>query len=273
LSDHVNRHNHKEAGNFGEHRGVDNPEALHAAHSKRRVEHGLWILVAADLAGTRGMMAPGTVLHEAVYASVRLEIDALHDVRMELQLSRSGEQLVDEAHTVAHRLKIFQGVGRVRTLPVALEVLEVDCRRVERLMRPERDLPAGTGVSFEQEPGPFVMGRGDGILRPAGVVACKGPRHAEDEEVRLVLLRDARTRGKAKDRAVGGIKPLTLAAPLLKKRIPPGLPCRRTMERGVVEQTKRFCGPGDNADLVAILQVLPDAGKVEANRDVDFRPF
>jgi hypothetical protein len=87
------------------------------------------------------------------------------------------------------------------------------------------------------------------------------------------LLRDARTRGKAKYRAVGGIKTLTLAAPLLKKRITPGLPCRRTVERGVAEQTERFFGSGDDADLVAILQVLTDAGKVDADRDVDFRPF
>jgi hypothetical protein len=111
LGDHVDRRDRKEAGNPGEHGGIDNPEPFRPARAERRIEHGVRISVAADLPGARGMMAPGSIRHELVDAGVRLEIDASHDLRMPAQLGRAFDQWGDDSNSFPHRDEILCGAG------------------------------------------------------------------------------------------------------------------------------------------------------------------
>ena len=77
----------------------------------------------------------GAVFDEFVDAFVRFQIDVLHDIWMKGQSSgRAFEQIVDDAHTFAHRLQIFFGIGSQLSLFVAFEIVEINFRRIERIL-------------------------------------------------------------------------------------------------------------------------------------------
>src|SRR5262249_1194340 len=71
FGDHVNRHDHKEAGNFGEPGRVGNAQPLDTVPPEIAAQDAA-LLLRADRTGARGMMAPGTVLDELVDTGIAL---------------------------------------------------------------------------------------------------------------------------------------------------------------------------------------------------------
>ena len=124
-------------------------------------------------------------------------------------------------------------------------------------------------MRLEQEPGPLVVWRRNGVFGPIRVVTSKFTRHAEDKQIRLVILGDAGAGEKADDGAVGGIEAFALTTPLVEELVALGLAYRRAVERGVNQEIERLFCLGDHADLIAILKVPTDAVKLDAQRDIE----
>src|SRR4029077_1816224 len=88
----------------------------------------------------------------------------------------------------------------------------------------------------------------------------------ENEQVRLVILRNAGARKKTDDSAVGSVETGAFVSPLREEFVAIRIPRRRTMERRILQQRKRLLGLGNDSDLVAILQVPSHARQWNANR-------
>src|SRR5215510_8715843 len=68
LGNHVDRHDNEEAWNLRKHRCVNYSQAFNAAYAKRRIEHGIRILVAPDLTSARSVMAPRAIFDKFSYS-------------------------------------------------------------------------------------------------------------------------------------------------------------------------------------------------------------
>src|SRR5262245_4094406 len=64
LADHVNRSNDEKPRNPREYGGIDNAQILGSVNPEITIEHRHRIVLSADLACARGVMAPGVVLYE-----------------------------------------------------------------------------------------------------------------------------------------------------------------------------------------------------------------
>src|SRR5882762_4790115 len=115
-------------------------------------------------------------------------------------------------------------------------------------------------MRFQQQPSPLVMGLGNGIDAPAGVITCKRSRHSKDEEVGLVILGNAGLCSETDDRTVGGVKTGAAAGPLFQVFIPLRLIRAGTVECCSLQQREDSVCLSHYAHFIAILEVLSHAG-------------
>src|SRR5712692_1870897 len=117
------------------------------------------------LARTRGVVAPGAILDEFSDALWFLQIDTLHNCRVELQpVFRSHYKQIDDLDALTHSVQILLSSGCEIAILVVLEIIEVDDWRIKWIVGFQRDLSSKTCVRFQQQPGPFVVRSCDGLL-------------------------------------------------------------------------------------------------------------
>jgi hypothetical protein len=62
FADHINGCDNEEAGYSGKYGSVNHTKVSHAAYAEFAVQNGPRIVISADFAGARGVMAPGFIL-------------------------------------------------------------------------------------------------------------------------------------------------------------------------------------------------------------------
>ena len=266
FGDHVDAGDDEEARNFREHRGVDHAQIAGAVDVEIAVEHGLRIARRPDRAGAGGVMAPGIVLHELADLVVGLHFGAGqflldNDAGIHGGLGEHAHEL-DAGH---HRIEVvapaFGVVGVAAFLGVGafLEIMEIDLRRIARVRRAQFDGAAVVfGVGLEDAPGQIILLIGD-QLRVAGEIAREFSDQREDEQVGQRAFFQ-RALDEREGRAIGGVDALAPARPLLALRIV-------AREGGVLQDGPVLPQLVGDADLVAVLQILADAGQIDAHLD------
>jgi len=253
LADHVDGKSDVHARNLGEDGSIHNTETINTANAELTVKNSHRIVVSTDRSSARSVMTPSLVLDELLQVLLGRDVGGRPDT---LELAIKRDEIVEGRDTVrdtfVDSLEIF-----VATDALA-EGVEDNLGSIARVGRSQVD---GTSivarVSLECEPGPDAEILSS-VSRVTWEVTVEVSRNTTEEKIRIAL-RNRRVVEETKGDTVGSVASLestNVVLPVLVARI------IALKECALLEQ-REFCwGLADDTDLVSVLHVAADTGKV-----------
>jgi hypothetical protein len=259
LGDHVCRDSRKSARNLGENRSVNDTQTSSPAYPKARIKDSHFVIIGTNGARRRGVVAPSSVL--CVLRDAFLGSDIL-----------TGEDLLDLDELALERVAgevdglVERGEVLLVVADTSVEVVVDDLRGVQGICGAELDGPCVVArVGLEDRPGePVVVGRG--VDAVAGEVTAEVDGAAEDEEIELVVLGYAGLVEHGGTDAGGGVDAAVAedgCLPTLQ-----ALVLGAAVESAAAECDEVGGSFALDVDLVVVLEVGADTGKVDDDGDV-----
>ena len=260
LSDHVRRDRGESARNLRVDGSIDDTQARGAADPEARVKNRHLIVVGADRARGRSVVAPGGVL--GVLGEGFLGGDVLAGENLVDVDGLAGEGVTGEVDGLLEGgeiLLVVTGAG--------VEVVVGDVGNIEGVSGAELDSSCGVaGVGLEDCPGePVVVG--GGVDAVVGEVTTEVDRATENEEVEVVALGHARLVEHGGADTGGGVD----ATVAVDRRVPAveALVLGTAVESAAIECDEVRGSLALDVDLVVILEVGANTGKVDDDGDVE----
>lgn len=181
LSNHVRRDRCERTRDTGEHGSINNTQPLCAADVEVAVQHGQLVIVGADRARRRGVVAPRAVLDVVCDFLGGVDVRAGQDLGDGDELA--GEGAAGQCDGLGHGSDVLLVLADAR-----VEVVVCDGGDVKRVGGLQRHGSGGVaGVGLQDCPGEEVV-HGSGVDAVVGEVAAEVDGAAEGEDIPVVLL-------------------------------------------------------------------------------------
>src|SRR5262249_12978795 len=179
LRGHVNRAQDKQAWNFRKNRRIDDAQSLRVANPEARIEHGVTVVISADLARPASVVTACVIPHKLGEFGAGVDMRArellFHEAR------GAAGNFTNEFDAGGEGVRILADIGRRR-----VEVVEIDDRPIEGIVRGKLQ-PAGAvlRVALQDAPGEVFL-----FVSPLGIpgpIAGKVSWYSEYKQVRVRL--------------------------------------------------------------------------------------
>lgn len=180
LRNHISRNRGEGTRNPGVDRSINNTEAIDTTDPELRVQNSHRVIISANRASARSMVAPGGILDISLDLLLGLQIRAGEDFINVNSLA--AESVTGKLDRLVESLEVGFVIANA-----GVEVIEDDIRDVERIRRTQGNLTrCVAGVSFENSPAEPVVLFSD-VETVIREVAAEVDGAAEDEDVVTII--------------------------------------------------------------------------------------